>query len=203
MIEIFSNPLIPQLAIFAVASSVSPGPNNLLIASTSAIFGIRETLPTLLGMYAGFALMFVLTGLGAVFVFTTHPWLLLVLQIGGTLYLVQLAASLLKATWKASSGAKPPGFLRGLMMQFVNPKLWMMVIATVALCSPSGTEVQAPVGLIIFFISMTVPGLLLYLGLGSILNNLSPRTKRRTNVILAVATAGSALMLLAPIATAV
>lgn len=194
-----TDPLLPQLALFALASSLSPGPNNLLIAATGAGFGARRSMTTLAGMYAGFVLIMAATVLGASAVFETVPWLLDVLQLAGVAYLLYLAAGLLKTTWAAGGAAAPAGFVRAALLQSVNPKLWLTVSATVSLCTrqgPDGAYVAVP--LLAFFVLMTVPSMLLYLNFGSLVNDASPRARARANLALAALTAMSALLLLVP-----
>jgi len=196
-----SDPALAQLALLALASSISPGPNNLLIAASSAGFGARRSLPTLVGMYTGFTLMFVAVGLGASAIFEVAPWLLFVLQVAGAGYLLYLATGLLKATWRSAAAAAPPGFGRAAALQFLNPKLWLMASSTVSLCTrpgPEGNTVSVP--LVAFFVLMTVPSMLVYLNLGSWLTKLaaSERARNWSNRVLAALTAASALMLLAP-----
>ena len=128
MVEILSEMPLPQLALFAVLSSLSPGPNNLLIAASGAGFGARRSLPTLAGMYAGFCLMFAAAGLGAAMLFAAVPALLSILQMAGVCYLLFLSSRLLKATWRTSTGVVPPGFLNAMLLQFLNPKLWLMTL---------------------------------------------------------------------------
>jgi threonine/homoserine/homoserine lactone efflux protein len=188
-----------QLALLAVSSSLSPGPNNLLIAAHGACFGVRRSLPTLLGMYAGFGGIFAVVALSASFVSRALPGLLPALQVAGVAYLLWLAWRLLQAQWSDRTAAAPLGFLRGALLQAVNPKLWLMTLATVALCArpgPDGGEVSLP--LVGFFVALTVPSMLAYLHGGSALRALarSPAAQRRTRRALAALTAASALTLL-------
>jgi len=201
MVHDLYDPLLPQLALFALSSSLSPGQNNLLIAASAAWFGMRRSLPTLAGMYAGFMLMFLAVGLGASVVFAAVPGLLRTLQFLGAGYLLVLAAGLLKATWAVKASASPLGPVRAAALQFLNPKLWLMAMSTVALCTrtgPDGGAVSIP--LVAFFVAMTVPSMLLYLKFGAVLRVLasSRRTRTWTNRALAALTALSALLLLTP-----
>lgn len=42
--------LLPALAAFAFVTSVTPGPNNLMLMASGANFGLRRTLPLMLGV---------------------------------------------------------------------------------------------------------------------------------------------------------
>lgn len=191
--------LLPQLALFALASSLSSGPDNLLIAAAGARSEVRRSLRALAGMYAGFVLMIATTALGASAALGTRPWLLEALQLGGVVYLLYLAAGLLRAPWVAGRAAIPAGFVGAAMLQFTRLKLWLMVGSTVALCArtgPEGADIAVP--LLAYFVLMTVPSVLLYLNFGSLLSDASPRVHARANLVLAALAALSALLLLPP-----
>ncbi|MEL7184455.1 MAG: LysE family transporter, partial [Pseudomonadota bacterium] len=66
--------LLTGLAMFAFVSSITPGPNNLMIMASGANFGIGRSVPHALGISLGFGLMILLVGLGLAQVFTLFPW---------------------------------------------------------------------------------------------------------------------------------
>src|ERR1700712_535334 len=49
---------------FAIATSFTPGPNNLMLASAGARFGFKRTWPHQLGVVVGFAIMMLCVGAG-------------------------------------------------------------------------------------------------------------------------------------------
>ena len=59
---------------FALAMSATPGPNNALVAAAAANFGIRRSLPQMLGVAIGFPVMLVLVALvqGYAFAWVGH-----------------------------------------------------------------------------------------------------------------------------------
>ncbi len=127
-------PLLPALLLFAVVSSGTPGPNNLMLMTSGVNFGIRRTLPHFWGVDLGFATMTLLVGLGLAEIFVRVPALLLVLKWLGAAYLLWLA-------WKiARSGplkggrvrARPLTFLQAAAFQWVNPKAWIMAVTACA-----------------------------------------------------------------------
>jgi len=79
--------MIP-LIILAIASSVSPGPNNVMVMTSGVNFGIKKSLPLLFGICMGFTLMLLLVGLGIGQLFELLPELHLVIKCLGTLYLL-------------------------------------------------------------------------------------------------------------------
>ncbi len=46
---------LPALALFALVTSVTPGPNNLMLMASGANFGFRRTVPHMLGVSLGLA----------------------------------------------------------------------------------------------------------------------------------------------------
>lgn len=121
--------LIP-LALFGIASSITPGPNNLMLLASGANFGLRRTLPHMLGISLGHAFMVAMVGLGLMQLFDLLPWLRIGLMVASAAYLLYLA-------WKIANAA-PPGdapqkgrpftFLQAAGFQWVNPKAWYMAI---------------------------------------------------------------------------
>ena len=127
-------PLLPALVLFAVVSSGTPGPNNLMLMTSGVNFGVRRTLPHFWGVDLGFAIMTLLVGLGLSEVFVRVPALLVALKWLGAAYLLWLA-------WKiARSGplkggtvrARPLTFLQAAAFQWVNPKAWIMAVTACA-----------------------------------------------------------------------
>lgn len=130
--------LLGPLALFALVSSITPGPNNVMLASSGLNFGFRRSVPHLLGVNLGFTLMIFLVGAGLGSVFQQTPVLYTILKYAGAAYLLYLA-------WKiATSGpldegearGKPFTFLQAAAFQWVNPKAWVMAVGVVATYTP-------------------------------------------------------------------
>ena len=74
--------LILALIAFALVSSITPGPNNLMLMASGANFGLKRTVPHMLGVSIGFVFMVVLVGAGLVQVFDAYPVSYTVLKVG-------------------------------------------------------------------------------------------------------------------------
>ena len=130
--------LLGPLALFALVSSITPGPNNVMLASSGLNFGFRRSVPHLLGVNLGFTLMIFLVGVGLGSVFQQTPALYTVLKYAGAAYLLYLASKI------ANSGpldegvarGKPLTFLLAAAFQWVNPKAWVMAVGVVATYTP-------------------------------------------------------------------
>ena len=94
--------LIPALAAFAFVSSITPGPNNLMLMASGANFGFRRTVPHMLGVGLGFVGLAMGVGLGLMQIFDVLPWAYDALRILGAAYMLWLA-------WKFANAAPPEG----------------------------------------------------------------------------------------------
>lgn len=137
-LPLISPALLGPLLLFILVSSITPGPNNAMLASSGLTFGMQRTVPHLLGVSLGFSLMVLLVGLGLGAVFVHEPMLYQVLKYVGAAYLLYLA-------WKiANSGsvqegqarARPITFAQAVMFQWVNPKAWVMAVGIIATYTP-------------------------------------------------------------------
>ncbi|MBY4636925.1 LysE family translocator [Sphingopyxis sp. XHP0097] len=127
------------LAAFALVSSVTPGPNNMMLMASGANFGLRRTVPHALGVGAGFTLMIVLVGLGLMGLFDAFPVLNMVLKVVSVAYLLWLAWKIANAAapdGEGSARGKPMTFVQAMLFQWVNPKCWSMALTAIALYAP-------------------------------------------------------------------
>lgn len=122
--------LVPFL-LFAVSATFTPGPNNMMLMASGANFGVRATLPHMLGVSLGFPLMVFAVGLGLGAVFERYPLLHEILRWGGAAYILWLAWRIATAagTARADARGRPLRFLEAAGFQWVNPKAWVMAIS--------------------------------------------------------------------------
>jgi len=122
--------LITALVLFAFASSITPGPNNIMLLASGANFGLRRTVPHMLGISLGHAFMVSMVGLGLLQVFELYPWVRTALMVICAVYLLYLAWKVANAAPPADapSDARPLTFLQAAAFQWVNPKAWYMAI---------------------------------------------------------------------------
>lgn len=145
------------LVAFAFVSSITPGPNNLMLMASGANFGFRRTVPHMLGIGIGFGVMIVLVGLGLVRIFDAFPVTHLILTIVGILYLLWLAWKIAHASApdSARAGARPFTFIQAALFQWVNPKAWQMALTAITLYAPDRSAVAILwVGLVFAIINL-------------------------------------------------
>ena len=122
------------LAAFAFVASITPGPNNLMLMTSGVKYGFGPTLPHLVGVILGFALMIAVVGLGLGVLFARYPQILPAMRIAGALYMAWLAIriALAKPLGQAEPGGRPIGFFAAAGFQWVNPKAWAMALGALA-----------------------------------------------------------------------
>ena len=114
---------------FAVAASITRGPNNVLVTANAAANGLRATVPHMLGIGAGFSLMIVLVGLGLSGVIAANPTLAWAMRWGSMAWLVWLAVQIATAPPPGATGAAMHfGFVAAVLFQWVNPKAWLLAL---------------------------------------------------------------------------
>lgn len=137
-LPLISPVLLGPLLLFILVSSITPGPNNAMLASSGLTFGMQRTVPHLLGVSLGFSLMVLLVGLGLGAVFTHEPIVYQVLKYVGAAYLLYLAWKIANAgsMQEGRARTRPFTFLQAAMFQWVNPKAWVMAVGIVATYTP-------------------------------------------------------------------
>lgn len=134
--------LFVALAVFALVSSITPGPNNLMLMASGINFGLRRTVPHMLGVSIGFTLMIVLIGLGVMKVIEAVPGSVLVITVASGLYLLYMAWKIATtdtspaAKAGAAGSSKPFTFLQAALFQWVNPKAWTMALTAISAYAP-------------------------------------------------------------------
>lgn len=164
---------LAALVVFAFTTSITPGPNNMMLFASGVNFGFRRTIPHMLGIGVGFLSLLIGVGLGLGALLATVPLLYLALKIAGGLYLLYIA-------WKIGTsrtlsdgkvGARPMSFLGAAAFQWVNPKAWVMAVTAMATYSdprPGGYLFSvAVIGLV--FAAVNLPSVSTWAGFGSVL----------------------------------
>lgn len=122
--------------LFAVVSSVTPGPNNTMLMASGVNFGFRQSQRHLWGVNLGFTFMLLCVGLGLHSVLDRFPQFYDLLRYLGSAYMLWIAWKLASArpaaaaadSTPANARSTPMGFLAAAAFQWVNPKAWVMAV---------------------------------------------------------------------------
>ncbi|HIF9182373.1 TPA: LysE family translocator [Photobacterium damselae] len=123
---------VTSIMLFALSSSITPGPNNIMIMTSGLNFGIRKSLPLLLGISVGFAILTLLVGIGFGEIFNRYPQVIYMIKIIGTTYLLYLAYLIAKSKKIDRQQIKNFGFIKGVLFQWVNAKAWIVTIGAIS-----------------------------------------------------------------------
>ena len=115
--------ILLALTLFALVSSITPGPNNLMLMASGANFGFRRSIPHMLGVSLGFTLMVLLVGVGLVQVFDLFPVSYQILKVVSVAYLLYLAWKIGTAASgnnDTKAGGTPFTFVQAALFQWVS-----------------------------------------------------------------------------------
>ena len=157
------------LVVFAFVTSITPGPNNLMLMASGVNFGFRRTIPHMLGIGAGFLSLLLGVGFGLGALLTAWPALHLVLKVAGGAYLLYLAWRIaMSRSLSEGNGtsARPMSFLAAAAFQWVNPKAWVMAISAMALYATPSAPFLSVVLVAIAFALVNLPCVSTWAGFG-------------------------------------
>jgi threonine/homoserine/homoserine lactone efflux protein len=162
---------LTALVTFAFATSITPGPNNMMLFASGVNFGFRRTIPHMLGIGAGFLSLLIGVGLGLGALLATVPILYTGLKIAGGLYLVYIAWKIgsSRTLGEGKASARPMTFLGAAAFQWVNPKAWVMAVTAMAVYVDPNSYVWSVFVIGLVFAAVNVPSVSTWAGFGSVL----------------------------------
>ena len=184
-------------SLFSFVSSITPGPNNMMMLASGVNFGFRRSVPHWLGICGGFTFMLCAVGLGLHTLLADHPALYDLLRYTGSAYLVWMAWRL--ATASASPGAqdddaprgdaRPLGVLGAAAFQWVNPKAWVMAVTAMSTYLPARAQPADVLAVALLFGVINLPCVACWAGGGAALRRFlqDPLRLRIFNISMALA----------------
>ena len=150
--------LLLGLVLFAFVTSITPGPNNMMLMASGANFGIRRTMPHMLGVAIGFVVMALIVGAGLISIFDAYSISHTILKEVSVIYLLWLAWKIGNAASIDGQGSagKPITFLQAAGFQWVNPKAWTMALTAITAYAP-GQTMSAIAGVALVFGLVNLP----------------------------------------------
>ncbi|MEJ8852122.1 LysE family translocator [Variovorax rhizosphaerae] len=130
-------------SLFALVSSITPGPNNTMMLASGVNFGFARSVPHMVGITVGFCIMVLLMGLGLGAVFERFPVLYTVMRYAGGAYMLYLAWKIFSsrpagdAAQSDAAEVRPMGFTAAAAFQWINPKAWVMALGAITTYLPA------------------------------------------------------------------
>ncbi len=197
-------PLDTALALvsFAVGTSITPGPNNIMLTASGVNFGFVRTIPHMLGIGGGFMALLLAVGLGIGAIFAAAPQLQTVLKVVGAAYILWLAWRVAKAGKvgdAADQRSRPMTFWEAAAFQWVNPKAWVMAIGAMSVYVRADHAVADILTVTVIFGLVNVPSVGTWAAFGHALRNAlrDPAKVRIFNVAMALLLVASILPIVA------
>ena len=186
--------------LFSVITTVTPGPNNMMLTATGANVGVRRGLPHLLGIAFGFGFMLFLLTAGVGTTLFSNRTVLLVLKAAGIAILLWLSWKIATASRAktASERERPVGFLTAVAFQWVNPKGWLVAAGSVSFLQPDIAPVWQAIFFGMTFVVLGTPCMLLWLGFGAAMQHVlrTDRALRIFNITMGLLLAATVPLLL-------
>ncbi len=178
------------LFLFAFTTSITPGPNNMMLFASGVNFGFVRTIPHMLGIGIGFFVLLIAVGLGLGALLHSVPLLYTALKFAGGAYLVWIAWKIgtSRSLGEGKANAVPMTFLQAAAFQWVNPKAWVMAVSAMATYTSSDSYLMSVLVVGLVFALVNVPSVSTWAGFGSALRQwlLEPARLKWFNITMAV-----------------
>jgi threonine/homoserine/homoserine lactone efflux protein len=190
--QMLSPDLLAALVAFAFVTSVTPGPNNMMLLASGVNHGFRRTIPHMLGISIGFGGMIIAVGMGIGQIFTRYPQTYLALKIVSIIYLLWLAWKIATTGPLANDGVagtgQPMSFLGACAFQWVNPKAWTMALGAISAYTVAADYAKSLIIVGLVFTLVNLPTVSLWTLFGSVLRRwlTEPRKVRIFNIAMAL-----------------
>ena len=117
------HPEIFLLIGISLSLGFTPGPNNAVASYSGFNFGIKKTIPLILGVWFGYTTFVILTNFVLISTFIKYPIIQEIIRILGTFFLIYLAYKIsFSSLSKEDKKVNPVKFIDTFVFQFLNPK---------------------------------------------------------------------------------
>jgi threonine/homoserine/homoserine lactone efflux protein len=145
--------IVWPVVLFAAVTTLTPGPNTLMLTASGASYGFWRTFPQIIGVSVGIPVLIMAVGLGLGTVLQSQPTAHLALRVLGAAYLLWLAWKIATARRAPSSSGnggssnpaatetRPINLVQAALLQWVNPKVWTMALGAIGAYTTIGGDV--------------------------------------------------------------
>ena len=117
------HPEILSISLFWFVTAYTPGPNNVVASYSGFNFGVKKTIPHILGVTLGFTSLVIFLSVGLINIFKLFPLIQIVIKYLGTLFLIYLAYKIaFSKTSDDTIKENPVKFIETFLFQYLNPK---------------------------------------------------------------------------------
>lgn len=147
--------ILLSMFIFSLSMSVSPGPINITILSSSLMHGFRKTLPFITGASIGFSLLLIFLGFGVYKTIIHYPKFFMIIELLGSLFIFYIGQKIVfsKAKVEISNNIAAANFMDGFLLQWLNPKAWIACLSGISLFSSPVSYHPLILFILIYFIT--------------------------------------------------
>ncbi|MEM9105838.1 MAG: LysE family translocator [Pseudomonadota bacterium] len=178
------------LLVFALVSSITPGPNNFMLLTSGVNFGFWRTLPHMCGIAVGFGTLLLAVGFGLGALLQKWPALEIFLKIAGGAYLLYLAWKIAgsRTVTKTQDVARPITLFQAAAFQWVNPKAWMMAVTAMVLYTNPSSPTLSVMLVALAFVLVNFPSVSVWAGFGTFMRQYlsDPTRLKRFNLTMAI-----------------
>ncbi|MDP4968418.1 MAG: LysE family translocator [Burkholderiaceae bacterium] len=183
--------IVMAMAMFALASSITPGPNNMMLLSSGVNYGFKRTIPHMLGISSGHLVLLLAIAAGLDQLFQLFPLGYQIMKGVGFCYLLYLAWRIAFSTTPLKRGetkGHPSGFFGAALFQWVNPKALLMAITYFSNYMPIDASITFIFLTCLMFTVINLPCLGLWVLLGTQLERVlsQPRQRQVFNLVMAL-----------------
>ena len=178
-----------ELMAYACATTFSPGPNNILLLSSTSKFGFRKCLPLIFGIWSGLLSVMLICGFGCAALGQLIPQIVPFAKYIGAAYILYLAYRTLfrKVGSSESDVAAPLSYVNGFLLQFLNVKILSLGVAAYSgYILPHGFHVPMVLAFAVIMAGSAAMGNLIWATLGSMLFPLYKRFNTVINTVMAI-----------------
>ena len=143
-----------SMFVFALVSSITPGPVNLVALNAGAQHGFVASLRHVTGATVGFVMLLILAGLGLQQLVAQWPMLIRLIHWGGVAFLLFMSYRLAvdDGQFRDAEGGRKPSLWFGAMLQWLNPKAWLASLAGMSAYAADGNGMQIGRFALLYFI---------------------------------------------------
>ena len=153
------HPEILSISLFWFVTAYTPGPNNVVASYSGFNFGVKKTIPHILGVTLGFTSLVIFLSVGLINIFKLFPLIQIIIKYLGTLFLIYLAYKIaFSKTSDDTTKENPVKFIETFLFQYPNPKgvtVAIIVVSTYVELGENYLNYATQVILLAFLFSIT------------------------------------------------